>query len=97
MKSVIGKKKRIFKKILFCICSQQIQNKITLASKINDNSCNPLDYIQSNVQSMAIPNYNEYDVTVVINSPNNSIPRWDNIPALIAKPVIHCFIKPLVF
>ena len=29
----------------------------TLASKINDNSCNPLDYIQSNVQSMAIPNF----------------------------------------
>ena len=28
----------------------------TLASKINVNSCNPLDYIQSNVQSMAIPN-----------------------------------------
>ena len=36
----------------------------TLASKINDNSCNPLDYIQSNVQTMAIPNYYENDVTL---------------------------------
>ena len=40
----------------------------TLASKINNNSCNPLDYIQSNVQSIAIPNYNENDVTLVINT-----------------------------
>ena len=40
----------------------------TLASKINDNSCNPLDYIQSNVQSMAIPNYYANDVTLAINS-----------------------------
>ena len=38
----------------------------TLASKINVNSCNPLDYIQSNVQSMAIPNYYENDVTLAI-------------------------------
>ena len=69
----------------------------TLASKINDNSCNPLDYIQSNVQSMAIPNYNENDVTLAINSLNNSSPGWDNIPTLISKQVIHCYIKALVF
>ena len=68
----------------------------TLASKINDNSCNPLDYIQSNVQSMAIPNYNENDVTLAINSLKNSS-GWDNIPTLIAKHVIHCYIKLLVF
>ena len=69
----------------------------TLASNINDNSCDPLDYIQSNVQSMVIPNYNENDVTLAINSLNNSSPGWDNIPTLIAKQVIHCYIKPLVF
>ena len=60
----------------------------TLASKINDNSCNPLDYIKSNVKSMAIPIYTENDVTLVINSLNNSSPGWDNIPALLAKQVI---------
>ena len=69
----------------------------TLASKVNDNSCNPLDYIQSNVQSMTIPNYYENDVTLAINSLKNSSPGWDNIPTLIAKHVIHCYIKPLVF
>ena len=69
----------------------------TLASKINDNSCNPIGYIQSNVQGMAIPNYNENYVTLVINSLNNSSPGWDNISTLIAKQVIHCYIKPLVF
>ena len=69
----------------------------TLGSKINDNSCDPLDYIQSNVQIMAIPNYNENDVTLAINSLKNSSPGWDNIPTLIAKHVIHCYIKPLVF
>ena len=45
---------------------------------------------------MAIPNYNENDVTLVINSLNNSILGWDNIPAMIAKQVIHCFIKHLL-
>ena len=39
----------------------------TLASKINDNSCNPLDYIPCNVQSMAIHNYYENDVTFAIH------------------------------
>ena len=69
----------------------------TLASKINDNSCNPLDYILSNVQSMIIRNYHENDVTLAINSLKNSSPGWDTIPTLIAKQVIHCYIKPLVF
>ena len=69
----------------------------TLASKINDHSCNALDYIQSNVQSMAIPNYYENDVTLVINSLRKSSPGWDNIPTLIAKQVIHCYIKFLAF
>ena len=69
----------------------------TLASKINGNSCNPLDYIQRNVQSMAIPNYYENDVTLAINYLKNSSTGWDNIPTLIAKHVIHCYIKPLVF
>ena len=46
---------------------------------------------------MAIPNYNENDVTLVINSLNNSSPGWDNIPTLIAKQIIHCYIKPIVF
>ena len=64
---------------------------------LSDNSCNPLDYIQSNVQSMSIPNYNENDATLVISSLNNSSPGWDNIPTLIAKQVIHCYIKPLAF
>ena len=44
---------------------------------------------------MAIPNYN--DVTLAINAVNNSSPGWDNIPTLIAKQLIHCYIKPLVF
>ena len=30
-----------------------------------------------------------------INSLKNSSPGWDNIPTLIAKYVIHCYIKPL--
>ena len=69
----------------------------TLASKINVNSCNPLDTIQSNVQSMAIPNYYENDVTLAINSLKHSSPGWDNIPTLIAKHVIHGYIKHLLF
>ena len=69
----------------------------TLASKIHVNIRNPLDYIQSNVQSMAIPNYYKNNVTLAINSLENSSPGWDNIPTLIAKHVIHCYIKPLVF
>ena len=113
MKSVIGKKKTSFQKnSYFMINNEIIENDIrisnefnnyfvsvgsALASKINVNSCNPLDYIQSNVQSMAIPNYYENDVTLAINSLKNSSPGWDNIPTLIAKHVIHCYIKPLVF
>ena len=113
MKSEIGKKKTSFqKKSYFIINNESIENNIrisnefnnyfvsvgsALASKINVNSCNPLDYIQSNVQSMAIPNYYENDVTLAINSLKNSSPGWDNIPTLIAKHVIHCYIKPLVF
>ena len=46
---------------------------------------------------MAILNYNKNDVTLVIHSLNNSSPGWDNIPALIAKQVIHCYLKHLVF
>ena len=46
---------------------------------------------------MAIPNYYENDVSLAINSLNNSSPGWDNIPTLIANHVIHCYIKPLVF
>ena len=44
----------------------------------------------------SIPNYNKNDVTRIINSLNNCSPGWDNIPALIAKQAIHCYIKPLV-
>ena len=46
---------------------------------------------------MAIPNYYENYVTFTINSLKNSSPGWDNRPTLIAKHVIHCYIKPLVF
>ena len=66
----------------------------TLASKKNYNSCHPLEYIQSSVQNMAIPNYYENDVTLAINSLKNGSPGWYTIPTLIA---IHCYIKLLVF
>ena len=46
---------------------------------------------------MAIPNYYENDVTHAMNSLKISSLGWDNIPTLIAKHVIHCYIKPLVF
>ena len=46
---------------------------------------------------MAILNYNENDVTLAINFLKNSSPGWDNIPTLIEKHAIHCYIKPLVF
>ena len=46
---------------------------------------------------MAIPNYYENDVTLAINSLQNSSPGWDNIPTLIAKHVIYSYIKPLIF
>ena len=100
MKSVIGKKKLVFKKSYFMLNNERIENDIriskefnnyfvsvgsTLASKINDNSCIPLVYIQSNVQNMAIPNYYENDVKLAINSPNNSSPGWDNMPILITN------------
>ena len=65
--------------------------------KDNDNSCNPRDYIQSNVQSMAIPNYYENDVTPAINSLKIFCPGWDDTPTLIEKHVIHCYIKPFLF
>ena len=43
----------------------------TLAPKINNNSCNPLDHVvHSNVQSMIIHYYDEYDVTLVTHSLN---------------------------
>ena len=101
MKAVIGKEKTSFqKKSYFMLNNEIIKNDIrisnefnnyfgsvgsTLASKINENSCNPLDYIyiQSNVQRMAIPNYNENDVTLAINSLKNSSPGWDNIPLIL--------------
>ena len=54
-------------------------------------------YIQSNIQSMVIPNYNENYVTLAINSLNNSTPGWDNIPTLIAKQVINCYTEPRVY
>ena len=84
--------------VVFSVCIvRRVSVGSTLASKINDNSCNPRDYMQSNVKSMAIPNSNENDATLVINSLNNSSPGWDNIPASIVKQVIHWYIKPLVF
>ena len=46
---------------------------------------------------MAIANYYENDVTLAINSLTNSSPGWGNIPTLIAKQDIHCYINPLVF
>ena len=109
MKYVIGKKKNSLKKSYVMLNNERIENDIrisnefnnycisvdsTLASKINENSCNQLDYISSIVQSKTIPNYNENDVALVINYINNSSPGWDNIPTLIAK---HCYIKHLVF
>ena len=93
--------------IYFMINNERIENDIrisyefnnyfvslgsALASKVNVNSCNPLDYIQSNVQSMAIPNYYKNDVTLAINYLKNNSLGWDNIPTLIAKHVIHCYI-----
>ena len=108
MKYVMGKRKKSY----FMLNNERIENDIrtsnefnnyfvsvgsTLASKIIDNRCDPLDYIQSNVQCMAIPNYNENDVTLAINSLNNSSLGWDNIPTLMAKQVIHCYLSLLYF
>ena len=57
----------------------------TLVSKINNNGCNPPHYIQSNVKSIVILNYNEYDATLVINSLINSIPGHSNSHTLLLK------------
>ena len=83
IKSVIGKKKLLYNERIenYIRISKEFNNYFvsvcsTLASKINDNSCNPL---QSNVQSMAIPNYYENDVTLAINSLKNTSPGWDTI------------------
>ena len=86
MKSVI-RKKNYFKKSYFMLNKERIANVIRIPNEFNI----------GNVQSMAIPNYNEHDVALVINYLNNSSSGWDNIPALIAKQVIHCYIKHCIF
>ena len=98
--------KKLVKKSYFVLNNERIENEFNnyyvsvdsiLAFKKNNNSCDLLDYIQSNVQSMAIPNYNENDFTLAINYLNNSSPGWDKIPTLIAKQVIHSYIKSLLY
>ena len=46
---------------------------------------------------MVIPNYYEKGATLAINYLKNSSPGWDNIPTMISKQIIQCYIKSLVF
>ena len=67
----------------------------TLASNIHSN-VNPLLYVDSNVNSIIMPEVSEEEITSVILSINNSAPGYD-MPASVMKKCVHDYITPLTY
>ena len=68
----------------------------TLASNINSN-VNPLLYVDSNVNSIIMPEVSEEEITSVILSINNSAPGYDDMPASVMKKCVYDYITPLTY
>ena len=66
----------------------------TLASNIHSN-VNPLLHVDSNVNSIIMPEVSEEEITSVILSINNSTPGYDDVPASVMKKYAHDYITPL--
>jgi len=111
MKTVIGKQTKSIKKVSYFLINEKkvdsevrIANEFNnyfvsigqeLASKIKTNTVNPLAYVTNNRDSIMMPDLDESEITLVIQSLNNSSPGWDGIPARVAKQVIIQYITPL--
>ena len=67
-----------------------------LASEITTN-INPMSYVTHIAYSIYIPEINQHEVEIVINSLKNGSPGWDDISATIYKPFINLYIKPLTY
>ena len=68
----------------------------TLASNIHSN-VNPLLYVDSNINSIIMPEVTEEEITLVILSINNSAPGYDDMPASVMKKCVHDYITPLTY
>ena len=68
----------------------------TLASNIHSN-VNLLLYVDSNVNSIIMPEVSEEEITSVILSINNSAPGYDDMPASVMKKCVHDYITPLTY
>ena len=68
----------------------------TLANSIHSN-VNPLLYVDSNVNSIIMPEVSEEEITSVILSINNSAPGYDDMPASVMKKCVYDYITPLTY
>ena len=68
----------------------------TLASNIHSN-VNTLLYVDSNVNSIIMPEVSEEEITSVILSINNSAPGYDDMPASVMKKGVHDYSTPLAY
>ena len=66
----------------------------TLANNIHS-TVNPLLYVDSNVNSIIMPEMSEEEITSVILSINNSAPGYDDMPASVMKKCVYDYITPL--
>ena len=64
-------------------------------TKNNNSDINPLDYIQSNLKSIVIPDVIIGDIIKVISSLNNSSAGYDDMPASMMKKCFDEYITPL--
>ena len=68
----------------------------TLASNIHSN-VNTLLYVDSNVNSIVMPEVSEKEITSVILSINNSAPGYDDMAASVMKKCVHDYSTPLAY
>ena len=68
----------------------------TLASHTHSN-VNPLLYVDSNVNSIIMPEVSEEEITSVFFSINNSAPIYADMPASVMKKCVHDYIMPLTY
>ena len=54
-------------------------------------------YVDSNVNSIIMPEVSEEEIASVILSINNSAPGYDDMPASVMKKCVHDYITPLTY
>ena len=103
--------KRTLKQIDFLIGNQYVSDNSTVANSFNNYFINigsslskninldidPLIFLQTNANSLYIPQITCCEVVHVISNMNNSAAGYDELPSSIMKKCVETYVQPLTF